>query len=100
MSKYGDYLAANGATADEVKILDTPVAARLYDKQVAEAEEARAAAAKLEDTMKNYEARVQSWYQENDDKLKQVQNRQSLPKPKPPRLALRCSRHNVLVWSM
>jgi hypothetical protein len=72
---YAEYLKANGATEDEVKVFDTAVGRRLYDKQVAEAEEARAAAAKLEETMKNYETRVQSWYTENDAKLKQVQNK-------------------------
>jgi hypothetical protein len=71
MSKYGEYLKSMGATEEEIKILDTPVAARAYDKQV---EDAQAALAKQEEVMKNYESRVQSWYTENDAKLKQVQN--------------------------
>jgi hypothetical protein len=71
---YAEYLKANGATEDEIKVLDSAVARRAFDKSQAEAEEARTAAAKLEETMKNYEARVQSWYTENDSKLKQVQN--------------------------
>ena len=71
---YAEYLKANGATEDEIKVLDSAVARRAFDKSQAEAEEARQTAAKLEETMKNYEARVQSWYTENDSKLKQVQN--------------------------
>ena len=71
---YAEYLKANGATEDEIKVLDSAVARRAFDKSQAEAEEARAATTKLEETMKNYEARVQSWYTENDSKLKQVQN--------------------------
>ena len=71
---YAEYLKANGATEDEIKVLDTAVARRAFDKSQADAEEARAAAAKLEETMKNYETRVNQWYQENDSKLKQVQN--------------------------
>jgi hypothetical protein len=71
---YAEYLKANGATDDEIKVLDTVVSRRAFDKSQADAEEARQAAVKLEETMKNYEARVQSWYTENDSKLKQVQN--------------------------
>jgi len=71
---YAEYLKANGATEDEIKVLDTTVARRAFDKSQTEAEEARAAAVKLEETMKNYETRVNQWYQENDSKLKQVQN--------------------------
>ena len=71
---YAEYLKANGATEDEIKVLDTAVSRRAFDKSQADAEEARQAAAKLEDTMKNYETRVNQWYQENDAKLKQVQN--------------------------
>ena len=71
---YAEYLKANGATDDEIKVLDTVVSRRAFDKSQAEAEEARAAAVKLEETMKNYETRVNQWYQENDSKLKQVQN--------------------------
>jgi len=71
---YAEYLKANGATEEEIKVLDSAVARRAFDKSQAEAEEARQTAAKLEETMKNYEARVQSWYTENDSKLKQVQN--------------------------
>jgi hypothetical protein len=72
---YAEYLKANGATEDEIKVLDTAVSRRAFDKSQSEAEEARASAAKLEETMKNYETRVNSWYQENDAKLKQVQNK-------------------------
>jgi hypothetical protein len=72
MSKYGDYLRTLGATDEEVKILDSPVAARAYDKQI---EDAQAALEKQEAVMKNYEQRVNQWYQENDSKLKQVQNK-------------------------
>src|SRR5580765_486326 len=71
---YAEYLKANGATEDEIKVLDTAVSRRAFDKSQADAEEARAAAAKLEETMKNYETRVNQWYTENDAKLKQVQN--------------------------
>jgi len=71
---YAEYLKANGATDDEIKVLDTVVSRRAFDKSQADAEEARQAAVKLEETMKNYESRVQSWYTENDAKLKQVQN--------------------------
>jgi hypothetical protein len=71
MSKYGDYLKSMGATEEEIKVLDTPVAARAYDKQI---EDSQAVLAKQEEVMKNYESRVQSWYAENDAKLKQVQN--------------------------
>jgi hypothetical protein len=72
---YAEYLKANGATEDEIKVLDTTVSRRAFDKSQAEAEEARAAATKLEQTMQSYEQRVNSWYQENDEKLKGVQNR-------------------------
>ncbi len=71
---YAEYLKANGATEDEVKVLDTAVARRAFDKSQEETVAAREAAAKLEQTMQSYEQRVNQWYQENDAKLKQVQN--------------------------
>jgi hypothetical protein len=75
MSKWTEYLKANGATDEELKVLDNPVAARAFDKQQADLEAAQAEFTKLDQTMKNYETRVQSWYTENDNKLKQVQNK-------------------------
>jgi len=71
---YAEYLKASGATEEEIKVLDSPVARRAFDKSQADLEAAQAEYTKLDQTMKNYETRVQSWYTENDNKLKQVQN--------------------------
>jgi hypothetical protein len=40
MATYAEFLAENGATADEIKLLDTPVARKAFEKQAAAAAEA------------------------------------------------------------
>ncbi len=74
MSKYYDYLVANGASAEEAKLLDTPTSNRLYEKQQAELEAQTAAATKLDTDLTNYQAAVNKWHEENNAKLIQAQN--------------------------
>jgi hypothetical protein len=76
MSKYGDYLKSMGASEEEIKILDTPTAARAYDKLQAEAATAAAEAARIKAEQETYVERVDAWYQENDKKLKDSQAKQ------------------------
>jgi hypothetical protein len=74
MSKYYDYLVANGATAEEAKVLDTPTANKLYEKMQSELETQTAAAAKLDTDLTNYQAAVNKWHEENNAKLIAAQN--------------------------
>ncbi len=74
MSKYADYLKEQGATEEELKLLVTPLAERAYEKVLAERQTALEEREKTEQQMRNYEQRVQTWYTENDAKLKQTQN--------------------------
>jgi hypothetical protein len=74
MSKYGEFLKAQGASEEEIKVLDTPVAARAYEKMEEQAAAAASRAEETERNMKSYEERVASWYEENDAKLKKMQN--------------------------
>ena len=74
MSKYYDYLVANGASAEEAKALDSPIANRLYEKQQAELEEQKAAAAKIDQDLSNYQQAVNKWHEENNAKLIAAQN--------------------------
>src|ERR1700693_3632845 len=75
MSKYGEFLKAQGASEDEIKILDTAVAARAYDKMQSDLVAATAARDKLDTDFKAYEGKVQTWYDENDAKLRAMQNK-------------------------
>ena len=74
MSKYGDFLKTQGATDEDVKLLDTAVAAKAFDKMQADA----AVLAGERDTVRNqydtYQTQIQGWYAENDGKLKAMQN--------------------------
>jgi hypothetical protein len=75
MGKYAELLRENGASEEDIKVLATPLAERLHEVQLAKEQAAIAEIAKREQITKDYEARVDSWYHENDNKLKQVQNR-------------------------
>ena len=57
---YADYLKENGATDDEVKILDVPAARKVYEAQVKAAADAAAAAADAAAKVAAYD----KWYQE------------------------------------
>lgn len=73
MSKYGEYLKTLGASDDEIKVLDTPIAARAFDKQqddLAKATSTRDAAIKEQ---RDYEEKVDAWYKENNDKYSTLQ---------------------------
>src|SRR5262252_8631071 len=74
MGKYYDFLVANGASAEEAKTMDSPLAEKLYLRQVAEQEEIRTAAAKTDEDFKKYQDAVNNWYTENNGKLTQAQN--------------------------
>ena len=74
MGKYYEYLIANGATAEEAKVLDTPIANKLYEKQQADYEAKQAELAKLDSDFKNYEGAVTNWHKENNQKLIDSQN--------------------------
>jgi hypothetical protein len=74
MGKFYDYLVSNGATAEEAKILDTPLANKLYEKQISDYETLKATAEKTDSDFKNYEEAVQKWYEENNGKLKGAQD--------------------------
>jgi hypothetical protein len=72
MSKFADYLRANGATEDEIKILDTPTAQRAYDKMV---EEAGAAVAAEKKRLADYQVQVDDYYAKTSATAKDLENK-------------------------
>jgi len=63
MATWAEYLRSQGATAEEVTLLDTPAARRAYDKQVADASAAlEAERANSKQAMTDYRSTVQDWY--------------------------------------
>jgi hypothetical protein len=74
MASYAEYLKSNGATEEEIKILDTPTARRAYERMeasvVANAEEAK----KLRESSATYEAKVEDWYRSEQEKRTKVEN--------------------------
>ena len=65
MASYAEYLKANGATEEDLKVLDTPVARRAYDKMQADAQAAvDAANAKSVADMEAYRGTMNQWYEE------------------------------------
>jgi|SRR5882724_965918 len=73
MSKYADYLKANGATDEELKVLVSPTTERAYEKMLAEQDAANERAATLDKQYKDYQTQVTDWYNQNDAKLKETQ---------------------------
>src|ERR1039458_8033072 len=59
MSKYGDFLRTQGATEDDVKLLDTSLAQKAYDAQVANIAAAEADAQKR---IADFKAETDTWY--------------------------------------
>lgn len=64
---YAEYLKTLGATEDEIKVLDTPLARKAYDNQVATAAAAKTAA-------DNYQERANAWYEEQKGNLSKAQS--------------------------
>lgn len=60
MATYAEYLKSNGATEDEIKVLDTPVARRAFDALQSKVEAESAARIAKEAELTNYD----KWYQE------------------------------------
>ena len=71
--KYSEFLKSQGASDEDIKILDTPIAARAFAKMEADRDEAIANATQLDKQYKTYQDQVQSWYTENDAKNKKLQ---------------------------
>lgn len=63
---YAEYLKSLGAAEEEIKILDTPLARKAYDNQVAAAAAAKTAA-------DNYQERANAWYEEQKGNLTKAQ---------------------------
>ena len=62
MSVFTDYLKSQGATEDDLKILDTPVARKAFDKMQADAAAAvSAATAEAQARMDTYRQQVETW---------------------------------------
>jgi hypothetical protein len=59
MATYAEFLVANGATADEVKLLDTPVGRKAFEAQQAQLAEAERLRAVADVDRKN----MQDWYE-------------------------------------
>jgi hypothetical protein len=73
MSSYAEFLAENGASPDDIKLLDTPVARKAHDKMVAAAAEAKRRSddiiAKNNEWRDTVEAQNQTYLRERDTAL-------------------------------
>jgi len=74
MSKYYDYLVANGIGAEEAKAMDTPAAQKMFDKIEGERDDFKTKFEQTDENLKNYEASVQTWHQTASKQLTQAQN--------------------------
>lgn len=76
---YAEYLKVNGATEEEVKLLDTAVARKAFDKTQAELDSARSMAAKADKDRLDYEAKVEEWHSKtimpDFEKMQQAEQR-------------------------
>src|ERR1039458_6262100 len=68
---YAESLTENGATADELKVLDTAVARKAYDKMQATAADAAVATQKASDLVKRNQEWAQQVESQNQEYLKQ-----------------------------
>ena len=67
---YAEYLKSQGASDEEVKILDTPLGRKSYDAMVA----AQAEATKLRADSEKYQETVNTWYEEQKSKVAKTEN--------------------------
>jgi len=74
MSKYYDYLVAEGIGAEEAKAMDTPANQKMFEKISAERDQFKAENEKISTDFKNYEESVQTWHQKASGQLTQAQN--------------------------
>lgn len=67
---YGEYLKSQGASDEEVKLLDTPLGRRTYENMVA----AQSDAEKAREGSKTYEQKVDEWFKTHDAEFKTVES--------------------------
>jgi len=80
MATYAEYLLSQGATADEVKILDTPVARKAYERLeasvVANAEAAKAA----KESATAYQQKADGWFEKVNGEVEEARKAEMLAK--------------------
>ena len=72
---YAEFLKSQGASEEEIKILDTAVARRAYDKMQADATTAADEARKIRENAEAYEQRVTGWYENHEKEFKTMENK-------------------------
>jgi hypothetical protein len=71
---YAEYLQSLGASADDIKLMDTAISRRAFDKLQADATAATAEAEKQRVINKAYEGKVNEWFDKHDAEFKTVES--------------------------
>jgi hypothetical protein len=73
MQTYAEYLQSLGASAEDVKLMDTPVARRAYDALQKQAADALAEAERQKAGADAYHVKVDDWFKTHDAEFKTVE---------------------------
>jgi hypothetical protein len=71
---YAEYLQSLGASADDIKVMDTAVGRKAFEKLQADAAAATAEVEKQKTINKAYEGRVNEWFDTHDKEFKTVES--------------------------
>lgn len=70
MASYAEYLQSQGASADDIKVLDTPIGRKTYETLVA----AQAEIVKQKTEAATYNEQVNTWYETEKEKRARIEN--------------------------
>jgi hypothetical protein len=71
---YAEFLKSQGASEEEIKVMDTAVGRRAFDAMQRTATEAAEEAARQKASAESYQTRVDQWFEENKGKLDAANN--------------------------
>lgn len=75
MPNYAEFLKSQGASDEDVKLLDTPIARKAFEVQEARATDAAQAAATEKQKAKDFEARSNQWYEQTNQTFQDMQRK-------------------------
>lgn len=74
MATYAEYLKSQGASAEEITVLDTPLARRAYERMEASVMSNHEEAEKQKKIAADYQEKVNAWYEKNETEFKTVES--------------------------
>ncbi len=71
---YAEFLKSQGASDEDIKVLDTSLGRKAFDAQQAAIVAANTAASTTKATLDTYQVKVDAWYAENETKIREAES--------------------------